>query len=222
VHALLLTGRFCSVGSLRYLPNAIGIFKTKGGHMKRYFYLFLLLGLAFVLIINTQAFAARALYDDFSGNLIDSSKWNEVDFVREVAGGNLVSKVANNTSTPNARNNTSFESPSTIDVIECDITIVEVNLDAGTDNRSFARISGRFYNTKNLVTEEGDVWAGLYIGNRGSGLEVWWEVNESLDAVGSTWQLRGSGTLTIQGGLDYGIAYTAKIDYDGASGFTLL
>ena len=105
--------------------------------------------------------------------MIDSSKWKEVDFVREVAGGNLVSKVANNTSTPNARNNTSFQNPSTIEDIECVITIVEVNLDTGADNSSFARIDGRFYNTLNSGTEEGDVWAGLHIGNRGSGLEVW-------------------------------------------------
>jgi hypothetical protein len=187
--------------------------------MKRYFYLCLFLGVTFALIINTQAFAARALYDDFSGNLIDSSKWKEVDFVREVAGGNLASKVGNNTSTPNARNNTVFQNPSTIEDIECDITVVEVNLDTGTDNSSFARIDGRFYNTLlNPVTEEGDVWAGLHIGNRGSGLEVWWEVNESLDATGDTWAQRGTGTLTVPG-LDYDIAYTAKIDYDGANGF---
>lgn len=174
--------------------------------MKRYFYLCLLLGVTFALIINTQAFAARALYDDFSGNLIDSSKWNEVDFVREVASGNLVSKVANNTSTPNARNRTPFQNPSSIDVIESDITIVEVNLDTGTDNSSFARISGRFYNTLlNPGTEQGDVWAGLFIGNRGSGLEVWWEVYESMDATGDTWDPRGTGTLTVPG-LNYGNA----------------
>jgi len=189
--------------------------------MKRYFYLCLLLGLAFGLIVNTQAFAARALYDDFSGNLIDGSKWRDVDLVREVVGENLVSKVANSTSTPDGRNNTSFQNPSSIEDIQCDITIVEINLDTGTDNSSFARISGRFYNTLlNPGTEQGDVWAGLFIGNRGSGLEVWWEVYESLDATGDTWQERGSGTLTIPGGLNYGNSYTAKIDYDGASGFT--
>ena len=77
--------------------------------MKRYFDLCLLLGVAFAFIISTQAFAARALYDDFSGNFIASSKWNEREFVREVAGGNLVSKVANNNSTQYARNNTSFQ-----------------------------------------------------------------------------------------------------------------
>ncbi len=188
--------------------------------MKRNFYLCLLLGVTFALIINTQAFAASSLYDDFSGNLIDGSKWKDVDLVREVAVGNLVSKIANNTSTTNARNNTSFQNPSSIEDIECDITIVEVNLDTGTDNSSFARISGRFYNTLlNPGTEQGDVWGGVHIGNKGSGLEVWWEVFESLDAGGDTWEEKGSGTLTVPG-LDYGIAYTAKIEYNGSNGFT--
>ncbi len=187
--------------------------------MKRYFYLCLLLGLAFALIVNTQAFAAKALYDDFSGNFIDSSKWYGSEFVREVAGGNLASKVANNTSTTSARNNTSFQNPSSINVIECDITAVVVNFDAGIGNKSFARISGRFYNTLNSGTQSGDIWAGVYIGDRGSGLEAWWEVHESLDDEGNTWEEKGSNTLTVPG-LAFGNPYTAKIEYDGANGFT--
>ena len=187
--------------------------------MKRYLYWFLFLGLAFVLIFNTQAFAARVLYDDFSGNFIDSSKWNESEFVREVAGGNLVSKVANNTSTTSARNNTSFQNPSSINVIECDITAVVVNFDAGIGNKSFARISGRFYNTLNSGTQSGDIWAGVYIGDRGSGLEAWWEVHESLDDEGNTWGEKGSNTLTVPV-LALGNPYTTKIEYDGANGFT--
>jgi hypothetical protein len=87
--------------------------------MKRCFYLCLLLGVTFAFIINTQAFAAKFLYDDFSGNFIDSGKWKQVEIVREVSGGNLVSKVANDTSTSKARNNTSFQNPSSINVSEC-------------------------------------------------------------------------------------------------------
>lgn len=187
--------------------------------MKRYFYFFLLLGLALVLIFNTQAFAAKSLYDDFSGIYIDDQKWNNPEHVREVAGENLVSKVANNTSTTNARNNTSFQNPSSIDVIECDITVVVVNLDAGTDNVSFSRVDGRFYNTLNLGTEKGDVWASVNIGDRGIGLEAWWQVFESLDDAGDTWEEKGTGTLAVPG-LTEGNPYTTKIEYDGTNGFT--
>jgi hypothetical protein len=84
---------------------------------------------------------------------------------------------------------------------------------------SFARVSGRFYNTLNSGTERGDIWTGLYIGDRGSGLEAWWEVHESLDDEGNSWEEKGSGTLVVPG-LAYGNSYTAKIEYDGANGFT--
>jgi hypothetical protein len=152
--------------------------------MKRYFYLLLLLGLAFGLIFNSQAFAARSLYDDFSGDFIDGSKWRYREYVREVVGGQLISKVGNNTTDEHARNTTKFLNPSSITAIQCDITVVLANLDTGTDPMSFARADGRFYNTLNSGTERGDIWAAVYIGNRGSGLEAWWIVSESLDDEG--------------------------------------
>lgn len=187
--------------------------------MQRYFYLCLLLGLAFGLIVNPRAIGAKILYDDFSGNLIDNSKWNENEFVREIAGGNLVSKVANNTSTPSARNYTPFQNPSSINSMECDINPVVINLDDGTSNRSFARIGGRFYNTQNSGTQEGDIFASVYIGNRGSGLEAWWGVYESQDESGSTWIEIGSNALAVPG-LTLGNFYSVKIDYNGTNEFT--
>lgn len=187
--------------------------------MKRHVNWFVFLSVVFFLIVNPQAFGAKTLYDDFSGNLIDNSKWNESEFVREVAGGNLVSKVANNTSTPTARNYTPFQNPSSINSIECDINPVVVNLDNGTSNRSFARIGGRFYNTQNSGTQEGDIFAAVYIGNRGSGIEAWWGVYESQDESGSTWIEIGSNALAVPG-LTLGNFYAVKIEYNGANGFT--
>jgi hypothetical protein len=97
--------------------------------------------------------------------------------------------------------------------------VVVVNLDAGTDNVSFSRVDGRFYNTLNLGTEKGDVWASVNIGDRGIGLEAWWQVFESLDDAGDTWEEKGTGTLTVPG-LTEGNPYTTKIEYDGTNGFT--
>lgn len=186
--------------------------------MKRYFYLLLLLGLALCLIFNTQA-AAKSLYDDFSGDFIDGSKWRDREHVREVVGGQLVSKVGNNTTNDHVRNTTKFQDPSSINVIECDIIVVATNLDTGTNLSSFARIDGRFYNTLNSGTERGDIYAAVYIGDRGSGLEAWWAVGESLDDEGDSWDDIGTGTLIVPG-LTYGNSYTTKIEYDEANGFT--
>jgi hypothetical protein len=187
--------------------------------MKRYFYLCLMLGLAFGLIVNTQAFAASALYDDFSGTYIDGQKWNERELVREVVGGQLVSKVRNSTTNINANNLTSFQNPSSINIIQCDITVVATNLDTGTNVYSAARLDGYFYNNSNSGTQLGNIWAGIFIGDRGNGIEAWWLVTESQDDQGWTWIDIGTGTLSVPG-LAYGNSYTTKIEYDGTNGFT--
>ena len=161
--------------------------------MKRYFYLCLMLGLAFGLIVNTQAFAASALYDDFSGTYIDGQKWNEREFVREVVGGQLVSKVRNSTTTATANNLTSFQNPSSINIIQCDITVVATNLDTGTNPFSVARIEGVFYNASNSGTQLGNIFAAIYIGDRGNGIEAWWVVSESQDDQGTIWNEIGTG-----------------------------
>jgi len=90
-------------------------------------------------------------------------------------------------------------------------------LDTGTDPQSFARIDGRFYNTEtpNPTTHKGDIWAGVFIGDRGSGLEAWWEIWEVTDDEGNNYQDGGHGTLNIIPDLTTGTPYTAKIEYDG-------
>jgi hypothetical protein len=186
--------------------------------MKRYFYLCLMLGLFFGLIVNTQAFAASALYDDFSETYIDAQKWIERELVREVVGGQLVSKIGNNTNAPDT-NTTSFQNPSSINIIQCDITVVATNLDTGTNPYSVARIEGVFYNASNPETQQGNIWAGVYIGDRGNGIEAWWTVQESQDDQGTIWNTLGTGTLNVPG-LAYGNPYTTKLEYDGTNGFT--
>ena len=187
--------------------------------MKRTFYVSMVLVLFSIFIVWAQAFAS--LLDDFSGTYLDSQKWEYRELVREVVGGELVSKIGNDTFTEQARNNTGFQNPGSIHTIECDIKIVETVLDTGNDPRSFARISGRFYNanTLNPTTHKGDIYSELLIGDRGSGLEAWWEIWECTDDQGNSWADRGNGTLTVPG-LTTGNPYTAKIDYDGNNQLT--
>ena len=192
--------------------------------MKRTLYVSMVLVLFSIFTVWTQAFAAKSLLDDFSGANIDSQKWEYGELVREVVGGELVSKIGNDTFTEQARNSTAFQNPSSINIIQCDITVVATTkLDTGTDPRSFARIDGRFYNAKalNPTTHNGDIYSELLIGDRGSGLEAWWEIWESMDDEGNSWVDRGHGTLTVPG-LTYGNNYTAILEYDGANQFTLL
>jgi len=187
--------------------------------MKRTIFIIAYLLLFSVFFITGQAFGAR-VYDDFSGTYIDGQRWNDRELVREVVGGKLVSKVGNGPWCCTS-NNTAFLNPSTINVMQSDITVVTAILDTGTNPFSCARIQGLFYNTQTSgVGATGDIWAGVSIGDRGSGLEAWWNVEESLNADRTNWSNKGSGTLIGPGTLTHGTAYTAKIAYNGTNGFT--
>ena len=155
--------------------------------MKRIWCLSAVLIFLVVWFFGIQTVTAKTLYDDFSETYLDSSKWNNPEFVREVRQGTLVMKVHNSTTAENARNNTSFSNASSINIIECDISVGVVILDSGSDPESMARVDGRFYKAQASETELGDIWVGLNIGNRGSGLEAWWEVWEATDDNGNTW-----------------------------------
>jgi hypothetical protein len=171
-----------------------------------------------ICCFSSNAFAEKELYDDFSGTYIDSQKWTR-ELVREVVGGKLVSKLGNASGTGFFDNSTLFQDPTSINTIESEITVVVTNLDTGNDPISFARIGGFFYNTQTSGGATGDIWAAVFIGDRGSGLEAFWEVEEALDDDLTNFELKGSGTLIGPGTLTHGIPYTVKLDYDGNTGF---
>ncbi len=170
-----------------------------------------------VCILGIQTVTAKSLYDDFSSTYLD---WNQGEFVREVSQGKLVMILHNSPTEETIRKTSPFVDPSSINTIECDIVVSVAMLDSGTDPESFARVDGRFYNAQNSGTERGDIWAGLYIGDRGNGLEAWWYVSEATDDGGDAWDDKDSGSLDVPGGLSYNQSYTVKIDYDGANEFT--
>jgi len=187
--------------------------------MKRFIFLFILMIFLFISILGIQSVTAKTLHDDFSGDYFDSNKWKNQEFVREIANGELVLKIRNSINNEHAFGHTLFKNPDTINTIQYDISVKEANLDSGTDTLSFVRIQGLFYNTKISGGATGDVAAILYLGNRGSGLEAWWEVHEADDDERSSYTEKGSGTLDVPG-LDFGISYTTKMEYDGDKNFT--
>jgi len=178
---------------------------------------FLFLLAASTVGINTVK--AKTLYDDFPGNYLDSSKWNQSDFVREVSGGKLILKTKSTVANTYERSGAEFQDPSSINSIQCEIIVNAATLDSGTDTESFARIGGFFYNSQAEGGATGDVWAGIHIGNRGSGLEAYWEVSESLNDDLTSWNILGLETIAGLS-LDTGNPYTVKLEYDGANTFT--
>ena len=187
--------------------------------MKRICYLSTSLIFLAVCILGIQTVTAKSLYDDFPSTYLDSSKWIQGEFVREVSQGKLVMILHNSPTEEYIRKGAPFVDPSSINTIECDIMLSAATLDSGDNSDSFVWVDGRFYNAQNSGTERGDIWAGLYFGDRGNGLEAWWVVSEATDDDGNNWDDKGSGSLNIPG-LSYNQSYTVKIDYDGANEFT--
>jgi len=188
--------------------------------MKRSYLHISVIALLLMFTMEANIVAAQTLLDDFSGTYLDQSKWKDIVFVREVKGDKLISKIQSSATNTYVRNHTHFKKNiASINVIQCDIVVSEATLDTGTDTVSFARINGFYYNTVGSGNVTGDVWAGVYIGNRGNGLEAFWIVDEVLNDDMTSSNLLGEGTLIVPG-LDYGLTYTVKLEYDGDTTFT--
>ena len=170
----------------------------------------------------SNALAGEALFDDFSSNYLDASKWRQRTFVREIVNEQFVSQLGNRSPGMDAefvpgifRNNLSFQDPKSINSIECDVTVVETKLDSALNSSSFARVGGYFYNINEAGGASGDIFAHIIIGDRGNGgLEAFWEVQKISSDDRKTWQVIGSGTVIGPGTLQYDSAYKLKISYD--------
>ena len=195
--------------------------------MRFKYYMSALLIMVFLFIFLPDVWAGKTLYDDFSGALIDNNKWSgseavlEVDPVRE----KLISKISNAPNDGTKALTILFQNPGSINAVECELTVIEANLDTGYGASSTAGIEGYFYNT--LSSEEasedtpnnGNVAAAVYIGDRGNGLEAFWTVKEM---VNGSLEEKGAGTLIPPETLEYETGYIVKIIYDGDNGFEFI
>jgi hypothetical protein len=85
-----------------------------------------------------------------------------------------------------------------------------------------ADFSGFFYNTNAAPSDAtGDVFFVARIGERGSGLEAWWEIWEAQDGNYDESNLFDEGTFTPPlGGWQLGTDYILDVTYDGTKTFT--
>lgn len=168
------------------------------------------------LIIASTTAHTKEIYDQFDGNRLHADKWYEDIFVREVADGKLINKIGNTTLEEYPRVYNAIQNPTSINTLECEVRVNQADLDdEGLATDSYATIDGRWYNTRNNGDALGDVWAGVYLGNRGAGFEAWWGIWELVE---NGWLYRNGGSFqnTV---LVYGDTYQSKVDYDGANGF---
>ena len=165
----------------------------------------------FTFVVGTAAANAKSLYDDFSGNYLDSTKWSNKEFVREVLDGKLILKSA--TSSDSSRNLSTFRTVELINAIQAEVTVVNGQLEEATSAYAEARLDGHFYNTLSSGDDmTGDVFAAVRIVKDGNGLKADYIIVESLDGNFDTWKLWDEGTIST--GLSYNQQYTLKVEYD--------
>jgi hypothetical protein len=148
-------------------------------------------------IILTQSF-----YDDFSGASIDKDKWGQGELVREIQGGELVSRAAAYGS--RVINNLDFKNPASITYIEADVMIDKIEGDYDPDDTAKyslpnVRLTGFFYNDGTASgpgSHKGEVQAVIRIALYRGELKAQWAVEKSLDDEAAQWETLGSGMFT--------------------------
>jgi hypothetical protein len=178
--------------------------------------------------IALPAWAARELVDDFNGATIDFTKWSGFDpsdditeyFVRiSTDDDNLVLiNVGDGTSLYRDQRSRTWVLNPVLSAIEATISVVSVE-DGGS--KAAANLEGQYYNANSAAPadQNGDVFATVSIGDRGNGLEAWWEIHVSTHSTFESWN-ETSGTIIAPGTLNLNTAYVAKIEYDSNKTFT--
>jgi hypothetical protein len=155
-----------------------------------------------------------AVYDDFSASVIDSSKWATYEFVREISGGQLLSKTkSDSASVYSIFNSLEVVNPSLIREIQAKVTPVTYENSQGAD--AVARIAGYFYNDGTSAgTRIGQVGGQVRIGGTGPTPVASWFVWKETDETGNAPVELASGTFTTP--VVLGNTYTLFLGWDGS------
>ena len=181
------------------------------------------LTLLLMLTISFPAMAAKELVDDFNGAAIDFSKWSGFDPADDISEYFVrVSTDDDNLVLINASDGTSLYRPqgshgsrtwlrsAGSGAFQATISVVSV-VDGG--GIATANLEGAYYNTISATPADqtGDVVAMVSIGDRGNGLEAWWEILVSTHPGFETFN-ETSGVIIAPGTLNLNTPYIAKIE----------
>jgi hypothetical protein len=192
---------------------------------KSIFNIFIVFFLSLV-ICNGNALAGKVLVDTFSSGYLDDARWWPREYVHEVANGQYTSKLGNSIGMgaeviPGIfQVELPFADPGEINAIQAEITLVEAIPDKqDLESESCAIIGGFFYSINEIEELAGDIYAEIYIGNRGNGLEAFWEVNKRMTNDSLQWELLGEGTIILDSPMQFNVPVTVKLSYDGNKTF---
>ena len=103
-------------------------------------------------------------------------------------------------------------------MLQADLAVTEVTLGNAATQQAIVRLGGYFYKTAS-----GNIYTVVLLGDRGNGLEAWYEIQElddsidtSLNVVSYSQGSLSSGTLALN------TPYTSSISFDGNNTFTFI
>ena len=161
--------------------------------------------------------------------MIDSAKWADLEFVREIVDQKLLSEVrAPNTGDATgytyrwANNSLNFSEPEAVNSIQAEVSVLRIihtNPTGGTG----AMLTGRWYSWYDENTQKGgDIWAALFLAaTPDRNLQARWEVVKQTNPEGTTWENIAGGSGSFATPVEFGKSYTLYIKYDsGMNQFT--
>jgi len=182
-----------------------------------------------ILLISSSfpAWAARELVDDFNGPTIDFTRWSNFDPAFSAAEyAALIDDTADNLVLYEASDGSRYQRTrvrvlnTTLNALQATISIVSAT--DGGGGEAIASVEGQYYNADAAAPSDatGDVFATVHIGDRGNGLEAWWEIIQSTDPDFNTWIVISTDTTILPGTLSFNTPYVTKLEYDGNRSFT--
>lgn len=178
-----------------------------------------LVSICLLSMIIPQSSFSLTLYDDFSGTLIDKTRWGQNDFVREIQDEQLRMKVRTTSSDtgPLVTNHVSFPEPQSINTIEAKVKPLAYYNPDNTSVR--AGISGEYYNDGTYNNWEGEVSASISIGGNSERLVALWGIVRHTNPTDpNPVESLYSGEFATP--IDIGTFYTLSLSWEGGS-FTL-
>ena len=168
--------------------------------------------------------SARLLVTDFSEGAIDAMAIGAAEGERRIDNGALLmsarGKGAATGYTRTSQWATDETWSTTAGMTQASVTVDSIDLGTSGNKIAFAQLAGFFYNTRVAPGDaEGDVFVQLIVGDRGNGLEVWYEIETSLNAA-FTDSSTSNGVVIAPGSLNLGTAVILNLEYDGARTFT--
>jgi hypothetical protein len=171
------------------------------------------------LLMSQSAYSATGILEDFS-NSINADNFNQTEKVVALDTANqklILSSGASSTSQIWLSNLLSLNNPG-VTSLGADLTVTNLTLGESTTQQASVTIAGTFYNSDSATasTSMGEVWVNVSLGDRGNGLEAWYEVQVSTSDNWSTSTVN-QGTI---GTIVLDKSHSVLISYDGDKTFS--